>query len=425
MTSPTPAIAVAIFADPARQRLWRSIASVAAQTLPPAQIVVVGRESADGLADWLRLRWPGVELCIVPDGADPGRCAAAAITAPLVAMLEAGQHWQPEHLARLAAAPGEGLTAVSELPTAWPATATLAEPPPDRETMDAALAGLPAGDGAALLDLRAAAEPAGLLDLLGLSASLGALGRTVRALSLAELSWAALEALPAGTPLLVHLGAPLDLRRASEQLCIEELARRAGDRPVRLILQGLGPSPPKLRSRLLEAVAAHPDLELWVGDAVSRRYAMSVLERRRIRLVAPPMLSLVPMLRELGRLVEPAMLGAGPATPDLSGRMASHAAWWQGFDRETAHRVGLTLARVLGLWRWLKGPLLQQAWLTALVGWAAVRAAEPRERTDELDLALFTALCGRKIVLAPDGGKVRDLVSTWRDRLALEGIEIG
>ena len=423
MTSATPAIAVVISADPARRRLWRSVASVAAQTLPPAQIVVVGRESADGLADWLRLRWPGVELCTVPDGADPGRCAAAAITAPLVATLESGQHWQPQHLEQLAATPGGGLTAVAELPAAWPATA--AEPPPDREAMEAALASLPTGGAAALLDLRAAAEPAGLLDLLGLAASLGAEGRTVRALTLAELSWAALEALPAGTPLLVHLGAPLDLRRASEQLCIEELLRRAGDRPVRLIVQGLGPSPPKLRSRLLEAVTGHPDLELWVSDAVSRRYAMSVLERRRVRLVAPPMLALAPVLRELCRLVEPAMLGAGPATPDLSGRMGSHAAWWQGFDREAAHRVGLTLARVLGLWRWLKGSLLQQAWLTALVGWAAVRAAEPRERTDELDLALFTALCGRKIVLAPDGGKMRDVVSTWRDRLALEGIEVG
>ena len=81
MTSPVPAIAVVIQADPARQSLWRSIASVAAQTLPPAQVVVVGSDSADGLADWLRLRWPGIELCTVPDGADPGRCAAAAITA--------------------------------------------------------------------------------------------------------------------------------------------------------------------------------------------------------------------------------------------------------------------------------------------------------------------------------------------------------
>ena len=54
-----------------------------------------------------------------------------------------------------------------------------------------------------------------------------------------------------------------------------------------------------------------------------------------------------------------------------------------------------------------------------------MRAAEPRERTDHLDLALFTALCGRKIELAPGGGKVRDLVSTWRDRLALEGIGMG
>ena len=103
--------------------------------------------------------------------------------------------------------------------------------------------------------------------------------------------------------------------------------------------------------------------------------------------------------------------------------MATHADWWQGFDQETAHRIGLTLARVLGIWRWLKGPLLQQAWLTALVGWAAVKASEPQQRTADVDIALFTALCGRDILLAPDAIKARDLVSTWHDRLEQEGLE--
>ena len=427
-TAPLP-IAVVIPCHNARHRLWRSVASVTAQTLQPAQILVVGHELADGLADWLRLRWPEVELGIVPEGADIRTCAAAAITAPLVATLQPGEHWQPQHLERLAASQGQGgstlgLMATCELQIAPSTTNAVDETPTDREAIETGLSALPMGGDAALLDLRAAAEPAGLLDMLGLAMSLGAMGRTARAFSLADLSWTALKALHASTPLLINLGAPLDLRRASEQLCIEELARRANDRPVRLIVRGLGPSPPRLLSRLLEAVTAHPDFELWVGDAVSRRYAMSVLERRRVRLVPPPMLSLSPVLRELGlsRLVEPGTLGATLGCKNLTARIASHADWWQGFDQETAHRIGPTLARVLGIWRWLKGPLLQQAWLTALVGWAAVKASEPQQRTADVDIALFTALCGREILLAPDAIKARDLVSTWHDRLEQEGL---
>ena len=72
-----------------------------------------------------------------------------------------------------------------------------------------------------------------------------------------------------------------------------------------------------------------------------------------------------------------------------------------------------------------EGTAAQQAWLTALVGWAAVKASEPQQRTADLDIALFTALCGREILLAPDAITARDLVSTWHDRLEQEGLRRG
>ncbi|MFL5333677.1 MAG: glycosyltransferase family 2 protein [Geminicoccaceae bacterium] len=437
MSSPALSIAVVIPCLNARHRLWRSIASVAAQSLRPAQVVVVGYDSTDGLADWLRVRWPGIELCTVPVHADVMTGAASVVTTPFVATLAPGEHWHPRHLERLAgqqhrSGRASGLLPTRELSAAgapmlpWRLEAS-DEPEPDGRAIEQALAALPAGNEALLLGLRAASEPAGLLDMLGLAASVGALGRMPRAFTLADLSWGTLQTVPAATPLLISLGAPLDLRRASEQLCVEELAGRSRDRPVRLIVRGLGPSPPKLLSRLLEAVTAHPDLELWVSDAVSRRYAISLLEHRRVRLVPPPMLSLSANLRQLGlgQLIEPGTLGAKSDGPDLAVRMASHAAWWQGFDPEATRRVGLALSRVLGNWRWLKGPLLQQAWLTALVGWAAVRAGEPQPRTACLDIALFTALCGRPIPLDPEETKDRDLVATWRTYLEQHGMLLG
>jgi hypothetical protein len=437
MTSPALPIAVVIPCTDARHRLWRSIASVAAQTLRPAQIVVVGCTSTDGLADWLRVRWPGIELCTVPTNVDALTRAASVLTAPFVATLEAGEHWQRGHLERLAGLQQRdgralGLLPTRELDAAGSTALPLRveardEAEPDGRALERALAALPAGDEVLLLDLRAASEPAGLLDMLGLAASVGAQGRMPRAFTLADLSWAALQMVPAATPLLINLGAPLDLRRASEQLCVEELAGRAHDRPVRLIVRGLGPSPPRLLSRLIEAVTAHPDLELWVSDAVSRRYATSLLERRRVRLVPPPMLSLAVDLRELGlrQLIEPGTLGAKPGAPDLAVRMASHAAWWQGFDPETTRRVGLGLSRVMGNWRWLKGPLLQQAWLTALVGWAAVRTGEPLLRTVRLDVALFAAMCGRPALLDAEEIKDRHLVATWRTHLEQHAMLLG
>ncbi|MFZ1428570.1 MAG: glycosyltransferase, partial [Geminicoccaceae bacterium] len=68
MSPPAAAIAVVIPACNARHLLGRSLAGVAAQTHVPAQILVVDQESADGLADWLQIRWPGVDLLTVPRG---------------------------------------------------------------------------------------------------------------------------------------------------------------------------------------------------------------------------------------------------------------------------------------------------------------------------------------------------------------------
>lgn len=380
--------------DPRRRRSGQPAAERRrrhAATLEPAQILVVGRESADGLADRLRLRWPGVELCTVPDGADPAQCAAAAITALLVALLEPGRHWRPEHLERLAAA-GEGLTAASELPSAWPPAATLA-PPPDREAMKSALASLPAGDDAAVLDLRAAAEPAGLLDLLGLSASLGAAGRTARAPAgravLGGAAGPARRSAAAGPSR--RTARPGPCQRAAVHRGVGAAGRRPpgpADRP------GPGPVAAEARSRLLEAVGTHPDLELWVGDAVSRRCAMSNWSARPASAGGPA---------DAG-----AGTGAARARPARRARHArcrtdrrpiSRGAWprtrpgGRVSTRRPCSGSALITSSVLGLWRWLKGLLLQQAWPTALVGWAAVRAAEPCARTDDLDLALFTALC--------------------------------
>jgi len=79
----------------------------------------------------------------------------------------------------------------------------------------------------------------------------------------------------------------------------------------------------------------------------------------------------------------------------------------------------------VGNCRWLKGPLLQQAWLTALVGWAAVRTSEPLLRTVRLDVALFAAMCGRPALLDAEEIKDRHLVATWRTYLEQHAMLLG
>jgi hypothetical protein len=317
----TAAVAVVLPCHNSRHLLWRSLASVAAQTVPPAQILVLDRGSSDGLSDWLRARWPGVEHRAVPadaDAATVGAVVAGAVATAAVAVLQPGDRWDRDCLAALTGArpaPRDevsgGLVANSDLATPAGAAALASpsrhEPQASPHSLQDAIASLPAASEAILLDLRAASRPLALLNLLGLASLLASSGRSIRALSLADLTWPALEAAPQATPLLVSLGTPLDLRSASEQLCIEELIRRANDRPVRLVLAGLCPTTPQQLSRLLGAALAHPDLELWLGDAVSRRLAASLLGRGRVRLVSPSSLALAPA----GRARHAGQPGAG------------------------------------------------------------------------------------------------------------------
>jgi hypothetical protein len=85
-------------------------------------------------------------------------------------------------------------------------------------------------------------------------------------------------------------------------------------------------------------------------------------------------------------------------------------------------RLGPALARVLGLWRAIKGPLLQQAWGTALTGWATLQAQPGPVRTADLDLALLAAMCGRPALVEAREPKLRDFLDTWRGILLALGI---
>jgi hypothetical protein len=49
-----------------RPALARSLASLAAQSTPPARILVLDQASADGTRDWLRTRWPAIDLLRLP-----------------------------------------------------------------------------------------------------------------------------------------------------------------------------------------------------------------------------------------------------------------------------------------------------------------------------------------------------------------------
>lgn len=437
MTGTPMPVAVVLPCRNSRHLLWRSLASVAAQTLPAAQVLVLDRGSSDGLGDWLRACWPGVELRTVAGDAGSaavGAAIAATVSAPSIVLLHPGEHWPTTHLeALLARRAGDRSALLATATLAAPAGAADVRWPPDLEpapsprALEEAIASLPASPEAILLDLRAAGAPGGLLDLLGLASLVGPAGRTLRALSLADLAWPTLEKVPTAAPLLVSLSGSLGLARASEQLCIEELLGRAANRPVRLVLGGIGPSSPALLSRLLDAVLVHPDLEIWVGDEVSRRLAILLMGLGSVRLVSPPLLALAPILRELSEreLIQPAMLGEPAGSQELRARLQDHAAWWAGFDLDATRRLGLALARVMGTWRWLKGPLLQQAWFSGLVGWAAARSQAGMIRTDDPELAMFAAMCGRRVELTGLEPKQRDLVATWREVLDGHGIAIG
>jgi hypothetical protein len=184
MTSAAAPIAVVLPCRNARHLLWRSLASLAAQSLPPAQILVLDRSSADDTGDWLRVRWPGVELCSVAADADTaalGLVIADRVSAPRVAVLPPGERWRPSHLEALAAQPeASALLATGNVAATlpWPADEGPVSSP---QALADAVASLPAGDDTILLDLRAAGMPAGLVDLLGLAAVVGPTGRRLHA----------------------------------------------------------------------------------------------------------------------------------------------------------------------------------------------------------------------------------------------------
>jgi hypothetical protein len=129
--------------------------------------------------------------------------------------------------------------------------------------------------------------------------ALTAAGRTVEAFTLAELEPKTIEEASPAAPLIVTATATFAPAEAALQLAFEDLLRRAGKRPVRLALRRLAPSSLVLAGRLIDAAAAHPDLEIWVTDRVSRSYASSILGRR-VRLVPPGIAGLAPVLHGLG-----------------------------------------------------------------------------------------------------------------------------
>jgi hypothetical protein len=193
-----------------------------------------------------------------------------------------------EVLARLGARPGSPLAGAPVILDAAPAavTATAATPAAWVDLLRAAgAAGLAAASPVILVGLDAADRPAGHLNLLGHAAPLAAPGRPVEAYTLADLSPSALDDAPAAAALVATTAGDFGIGNAAAQLCFEELLRRLGKRPVRLALRHLAPSSLELGGRLIEAVRGHPDLEVWVNDAVSRAYAALVFGPSRARLV--------------------------------------------------------------------------------------------------------------------------------------------
>jgi len=466
-TATAATIAVAVPARNARAELWRSLAALTAQSLPPRQILVLDQASADGTADWLRLHWPGVELERVgraPAATELLQAALGRVSCHVLAFLTPGEGWPEGHLARLAARWAEAhdtdlvLTPMdrAEGPLAGvsvrvealarrgaadllgdvrcgrgaaAAAAHTEEAPADGAAwlslLRDALRALPPGKSVQLVGLQAASRPAGLLDLLGLAVIAAEEGRWPTATTLAELSWADVEG-PPDVPVLVTTPAALDLARAAEQLCVEEIVRRASDRPVRLAARAFVPSTPRLTSRLIDALGEHPDAELWVNDAVSWRYGRSVLEPARVRLVPPPLLALLPALRTLDAraLLAPELLGAG-REPAGAERFADLDAWTEGCDLPTARRVALPLARVLGLDRALRGAVLHEAWVMALIGWAAFHDRATALATGEADVALFAAMAGARATLDARMPKTADLAETWTRALDAIGVRVG
>jgi hypothetical protein len=392
------AVAVLLPCRNQRHLLWRSLASLAAQTRPPDQILVLDRSSTDGLADWLLAQWPGVEVCSLEADVDKSVIAerlAAAMTAEKVAVLSPGERWSPDQLRLL-----EDTQVLC--PKRAIADALAAAAPDDEDgagagDLDEALATLGARFAACTVDLRAASSLLDLVGLLGLALRLHVRGGPVRALTLAELTWPVIEEDDPGTPLLVSFSQTLDLNHAGEQLCIEQLIRSRPTSPVRLLLGSLRPTTTVMLSRLLDAVAEHGDVELWLTDPIARRFAASLFGCGRVRPISPPIDGLAEVLQSLSAhpAVHPAMVGE-PAEPhDLLLRSRNHVDWWAGYDLGTVRRLGPILASLVGMRSAMHGATLQRAWLTTLVGWSAVRGIADTPLSSDPLLRRFVLMCGR------------------------------
>jgi hypothetical protein len=91
-----------------RPALARSLVSLAAQSTRPARILVLDQASADGTRDWLRTRWPAIDLLRLPRAdLSPAAILDGAlehIDSDAVAFLTPGDQWPSNALATLAAA---------------------------------------------------------------------------------------------------------------------------------------------------------------------------------------------------------------------------------------------------------------------------------------------------------------------------------
>lgn len=342
-----------------------------------------------------------------------------------------------EILARLGGSPAsltDGGEAVSLDAAAWPMMPPASGPAVWCEALAAAGADLGTAPAVLLVGLDPPHRPAGLLDLLGHTLALASGVRPVDAFTLADLEWTSLEEAPAGAALVVTSVEGLGPREAARQVCLEELLRRAGDRPVRVAIRRLAPPSLVLTGRLIEAARRHPDLELWVGDAASRAYAAPLFGAARVRLVPPGIAGLARILgdhdaRYATLAAElPAAADARHGPPDPDARAADLDAWHAGFGRDAGRRLGHLAARLAGIGHRLRTPALQESWSLLLPGWAGLAAgdggtASAPLATGSLDLALFAALSGRMVELdATAEPGTTAFVATWRPLLEAAGL---
>ncbi|TVV73605.1 glycosyltransferase family 2 protein, partial [Sphingomonas solaris] len=106
MTAPsTPAFAVVVPLHDKGRHIERALRSIAAQTLAPAEIIVIDDASTDD-GPGIVAAFPGVRL-LRRSEPGPGGYAARNLgmreaAAPWIAFLDADDAWAPEHLATLA-----------------------------------------------------------------------------------------------------------------------------------------------------------------------------------------------------------------------------------------------------------------------------------------------------------------------------------